>query len=78
LTAGEGTTHASADASTTEPSTGACKSPTISSSENNTAAKGVLNAAAMAAAAPIGNRDFTFSVLRPRNRPRTDATPAPT
>ncbi len=37
-----------------EPSTGACRSPITSSSVNSTAATGVLNAAASAAAAPTG------------------------
>jgi len=41
------TTQEVADASTAVPRTDACKSPMISSSENNTAAIGVLNAAAI-------------------------------
>ena len=40
--------------------------------------KGVLNAAAIAAAAPTGIRAFTFSGRNPMRRPRTDAIPAPT
>ena len=43
-----------AEASTTDPSTGAFISPMTSSRANSTAAIGVLNAAAMAAAAPTG------------------------
>ncbi len=39
---------------------------------------GVLNAAAMAAAAPTGIRAFTFSGRNPSARPRTEAIPAPT
>src|SRR5205814_6362948 len=72
------TAHDVAEASTTEPSTGACKSPTTSSSANNTAANGVLNAAATAAAAPTGISDFTLSGPSPSFRPSTDAIPAPT
>src|SRR5439155_5280825 len=67
-----------AEANTTHPSTGACKSPTTSSSENSTAAIGVLNAAAIAALAPMGMSAFTFSWLSPSQRPSTDASPAPT
>ncbi len=72
------TIHEVAEASTTEPRTGECQSPMISSSANRTAAIGVLNAAEIAAAAPTGNKARTFSALRPSLRPRTDAIPAPT
>src|ERR1700759_5019702 len=53
-------------------------SPTTSSSANNTAANGVLNAAATAAAAPTGISAFTFSGLNPNVLPSSDETPAPT
>src|SRR6266704_3758936 len=43
-----------------------------------TAANGVLNAAAIAAAAPTGTSAFTFSGRRPSFRPSTEAIPAPT
>ena len=62
---------------TTEPSTGACISPTISSSENSTAAMGVLNAAASAAEHPTGTSAFTPSGPSPNRRPSTEAIPAP-
>src|ERR1700730_7463962 len=67
-----------ADASTTDPSTGACRLPTTSSSANKTAASGVLNAAATAAAAPAGTSALTFSGLSPSARPNTDDRPATT
>src|SRR5258707_10975931 len=67
-----------AEASTTEPNTGACRSPTTSSSANSTAASGVLNAAATAAAAPTGMSALIFSGLSPSQRPSSDAMPAPT
>src|SRR5215475_4697660 len=70
--------HDVADASTTDPSTGACMSPTTSSRANSTAASGVLNAAATAAAAPTGISAFTFSGLNPSQRPNSDDNPAPT
>src|SRR5207244_3653223 len=70
--------HEVAEASTTDPNTGACKSPTTSSSENSTAASGVLNAAAIAAVAPTGSSAFTFSVRSPSHLPSTEAIPAPT
>jgi len=70
--------HAVADANTTEPRMGALTSLTISSSENNTAARGELNAAAIAAAAPTGNRAFTFSGRSPTRRRSTDAMAART
>ena len=60
------TIHEAAEARTTDPSTGACKSPVISSSEKTTAARGVLNAAAIAADAPTGISAFTRSELSPR------------
>ena len=50
----------------------------ISSSENNTAASGVLKAAATAAAAPTGMSFFTCSGRSPSRRPRTEPMPAPT
>ena len=50
----------------------------ISSSENNTAASGVLKAAAIAAAAPTGISFLTCSVLSPSKRPSTEPMPAPT
>ena len=50
----------------------------ISSRAKTTAARGVLKAAAMAAAAPTGIRFFTCSVLRPSARPSTEPMPAPT
>ena len=53
------TIHDVAELSTAEPSTVACRSPMISSSENNTAAIGVLNAAASAAEQPTGTSAFT-------------------
>ena len=61
-----------------EPSTGACISPITSSSVKSTAAIGVLNAAASAAAAPTGTRLLTLAGERPSRRPSTDAMPAPT
>ncbi len=61
-----------------EPSTGACISPITSSSENSTAAMGVLNAAAIAADAPMGTRARTLRGESPSLRPSTDAMPAPT
>ena len=66
-----------AELKTTEPSTGACKSPRISSSENSTAAIGVLNAAAGAAEHPTGTSARTFAGLRPNRLVSTDAIPAP-
>ncbi len=50
----------------------------ISSSENKTAAMGVLNAAASAAAQPAGTSAFTCFGLSPRFRAITEASPAPT
>ena len=67
-----------AELNTTEPSTAACRSPMISSSENRTAAIGVLNAAASAAAQPAGTSAFTCFGLSPRFRAITEASPAPT
>ena len=52
-------------------------SPMISSSENSTAAIGVLNAAASAADAPTGTSHRTCAVLSPSRRAMTDAMPAP-
>ena len=52
-------------------------SPRISSSENRTAAMGVLNAVASAAAHPAGTSALTLSVLSPKRRPSTEAMPAP-
>src|SRR6267378_370024 len=72
------TSHEVAAASTTKPNTGALRSPMISSSENKTAARGVLNAAAIAAAVPAGMSDFTCSGRSPMRRPSTEAMPAPT
>ena len=71
------TIQAVAELSTTEPSTGACISPRISSSENKTAAIGVLKAVASAAAQPAGTSAFTLAALRPKRRPITEAIPAP-
>ena len=59
-----------------EPSTGACISPITSSSVNSTAAIGVLNAAASAAAAPIGTSARTLRGESPSRRPSTEAIPA--
>jgi hypothetical protein len=69
--------HDVAELSTTVPSTEACRSPIISSSENSTAAIGVLNAAASAAAQPTGTSAFVCFALSPRLRAITDAIPAP-
>ena len=52
-------------------------SPMISSSENSTAAIGVLNAAASAADAPTGTSQRTCAVLSPSRRAITDAMPEP-
>ena len=49
----------------------------ISSSENSTAAMGVLNAAASAAAPPTGTSHRTCSLLSPSRRAITEARPAP-
>ena len=58
------TIHDVAEAITTDPSTGAWRSPRISSSENRTAAIGVLNAAAKRRGA--ADRNQRFHVLRTR------------
>ena len=63
---------------TTEPSTGACRSPRTSSSENSTAAMGVLNAAASAAAASHGHQALHAVRAEPEAAARaTEAMPAP-
>src|SRR5580658_3757199 len=70
------TIHDVADAITADPSTGAWRSPMISSSENSTAEIGVLNAAAKAAAEATGIRAFFCSAVRPKRRPIVELMPA--
>ena len=69
--------HDVAELNTTPPMTGAWRSPTITSSEKSTAAIGVLNAAASAAAAPTGMSARTVSGLRRSFRAMIEARPAP-
>src|SRR3954469_8816373 len=69
--------HEVADAITTDPRIGAFRSPMTSSRENSTAAMGVLNAAARAAAAPTGSSAFVFSGLNRSQRASTEAMPEP-
>ena len=66
-----------AELSAMEPSTGAWRSPRISSSVKNTAAMGVLNAAANAAAALMGTSARMERGLKPRRRPSVEPIPAP-
>ena len=68
---------AATEATTVDPSSAAFMSPMISSSANNTAATGVLNAAARAPAAPTGTRSRVRAGGRRSQRPATDAIPAP-
>ena len=65
------------DATTADPIRLAFMSPMISSSANSTAATGVLNAAASAAAAPTGTRLLARAGESPNHRPIHDAMPAP-
>jgi hypothetical protein len=65
------------DATTVDPISAAFMSPMISSSENRTAATGVLKAADNAPAAPIGTSSCTRRGESPSHRPIVDAMPAP-
>ena len=71
------TTTAATDATTVDPSSVAFMLPMISSSANNTAAIGVLNAAASAPAAPTGMSSLMRAGDRRSQRPMADAMPAP-
>src|SRR5258707_769554 len=66
-----------AEASTTEPSTGACRSPTTSSNANSTAASGVLKAAATAASIRAPNRSvntMNATTVAPTSAPISSVT----
>ena len=67
-----------AELSTIDPSTGACISPMTSSRVKSTAAIGVLNAAASAAAAPTGTSAFTLARREPQPPPKHRGDAAPT